>query len=108
MSKTSLITTLAIIIIGGGIWLVVVKDKWDNPEPTPMPQEQVFDGRNSTFVVDGKIVTLVNGTSETPGAPGSTATIMTRYFGNEAKGDLTGDGLEDIAFLITQETGGSG
>lgn len=30
------------------------------------------------------------------------------YFGNEVRGDLDGDGDEDIAFLITQETGGSG
>lgn len=31
-----------------------------------------------------------------------------RYFGNDAKGDLTGDYYEDNAFLIISETGGSG
>lgn len=34
--------------------------------------------------------------------------VTTRYFGNEATGDLNGDGLPDTAFLITQDTGGSG
>ncbi len=30
------------------------------------------------------------------------------YFGNEARGDLDGDGDEDIAFLVTHQPGGSG
>ena len=34
--------------------------------------------------------------------------IVTRYFGNEVTGDLNGDGRDDVAFLLTQETGGSG
>jgi heat shock protein HslJ len=32
----------------------------------------------------------------------------TRYFGNEAKGDIDGDGVEDRAFIITEDNGGSG
>jgi hypothetical protein len=32
----------------------------------------------------------------------------TKYFGNEAKGDLNGDGIPDVAFLVTQQPGGSG
>jgi heat shock protein HslJ len=34
--------------------------------------------------------------------------VVTRYFGNELKTDLNGDGREDTFFLLTQETGGSG
>ncbi|MFA6158185.1 MAG: hypothetical protein WC763_00955 [Candidatus Paceibacterota bacterium] len=30
------------------------------------------------------------------------------YFGNEASGDLTGDGRDDRAFLVTRDEGGSG
>jgi len=33
---------------------------------------------------------------------------VTRYFGNEINHDLNDDGLEDVVFLLTQETGGSG
>jgi hypothetical protein len=53
-------------------------------------------------------VTLVNGVSETEAAPGSASKIVTRYFGNDATGDLDGDGAPDIAFLLTQSGGGSG
>ena len=72
------------------------------------PEQSVFDGKNATFTIDGKSVTLVNGISEVPAAPGSAAKITTRYFGNETTGDLSGDGLPDMAFLVTQDTGGSG
>lgn len=32
----------------------------------------------------------------------------TRYFGNELKTDLNGDGREDVVFLVTQNLGGTG
>lgn len=51
-------------------------------------------------------MTLVNGFFEAESAPGSATKITTRYFGNEAFGDLNGDGKEDVAFLLTQSTGG--
>ena len=46
--------------------------------------------------------------SEIEATPGSASKIITRYFGNEIKHDFDGDGREDVAFLLTQETGGSG
>ncbi len=63
---------------------------------------------HSTFTIDGAAVTLVNGVSKVPAAPGSASMVTTRYFGNEATGDLNGDGLPDKAFLVSQDTGGSG
>jgi hypothetical protein len=50
----------------------------------------------------------VNGAAEVPAAPESSAKIIISYFGNEAFGDLNGDGREDAAFLLTQSGGGSG
>lgn len=58
----------------------------------------LFDGRNASFTVDGKSITLVNGVSEMP-VEDSSAKVSTRYLGNPVKGDLNGDGLEDHAFL---------
>lgn len=66
------------------------------------------DPQNATYIIEGRVVTLANGVSEIEAAPGSAARIITRYFGNEVRHDLDGDGREDVAFLITQEAGGSG
>lgn len=64
--------------------------------------------KSATYLIDNKSVTLVNGLSEMEIIPDSASKIITRYFGNDAIGDLNGDGRADIAFLLTQETGGSG
>ncbi|MEK9131414.1 MAG: hypothetical protein AAB447_00715 [Patescibacteria group bacterium] len=66
------------------------------------------DYKDATYVIDGKPVTLAHGVAESPVAPDSVSKIITRYFGNEVTHDFDGDGREDVAFLITQETGGSG
>ena len=63
--------------------------------------------KDATYIIDSQPATLVNGFSETAIAS-SSAKVTTRYFGNEALGDLNGDGQADAAFLLTQETGGSG
>ncbi|PIT92069.1 MAG: hypothetical protein COU08_04415 [Candidatus Harrisonbacteria bacterium CG10_big_fil_rev_8_21_14_0_10_42_17] len=64
--------------------------------------------KDVTYVVEGQSVKLVNGYAETEATPGSTLKTVTQYFGNEAEGDLNGDGVSDIAFLLTQDGGGSG
>jgi len=68
----------------------------------------VADYKNAEYMIDGKSVKLENGYAETEVVSGSASKIITRYFGNELKTDLNGDGREDVAFLVTQETGGSG
>lgn len=70
--------------------------------------EIISNPKNATYTIDGKEVALINGVSEIAAAPGSAAKITTRYFGNEVRADLNGDGREDSVFLLTQETGGSG
>ena len=63
---------------------------------------------NATYKINGENVLLKNGISVTEVVPGSASKTVTRYFGNEVKHDFDGDGREDSAFLVTQETGGSG
>lgn len=66
------------------------------------------DPQNATFMIDGEAITLVNGEAEKELAPGSASKQVTSYFGNEAAIDLNSDGLMDSAFLLTQDSGGSG
>lgn len=64
--------------------------------------------KNGTYVIDEKPITLVNGVAEIKAAPGSASKNVTRFFGDEVEVDLNADGLLDAAFLLQQETGGSG
>jgi hypothetical protein len=71
---------------------------------------------NATYVINGQPVTLKNGTSASfsandpsAGATGlSTLVTTTIDFSQLAFGDLNADGSEDMAFVIWQQTGGSG
>ncbi len=67
-----------------------------------------FDPKNTIYIIEGQSVTLSNGFSEVESAPGSASKTITRYFGNEAYGDVDGDDDNDLVFLITQSTGGTG
>ncbi len=66
------------------------------------------DYKDAEYRINGEVVRLSDGVSETEAAPGSASKITTRYFGNEYKADVNSDGREDVVFLLTQETGGSG
>ena len=68
----------------------------------------VRDYKDAEFMIDGKKVKLTDGYSEEEGTPGSASKIIMRYFGNELKTDLNNDGREDVVFLITQQSGGTG
>lgn len=106
MSKKKLIGVAVgiLLIIAGSIFIFR-----NNTKLTAVNEEQgPFDPKNATYLIEGKTVTLVNGVSEIEAAPGSASKVTTRYFGNDATGDLNGDGLPDSAFLITQDGGGSG
>ena len=72
------------------------------------PSAPRSDHKNTEYTIAGRTIWLVDGVAEVAAAPGSAARVVTRYFGNEVRGDFNGDGREDVVFLLTQETGGSG
>ena len=115
MNKTPVILVVAIVVIvvvGAGI--VLVFPSFTNAPglgsiATTTPTITVgTDAKNATYSIDGVPVTLVNGVSVVPAAPGSASNVTTRYFGNEVVHDLNGDGRPDTAFILTQDSGGSG
>ena len=74
-----------------------------------VPQTPVSgDYKDTTYTIESQKVTLKNGVSEVEAAPGSASKITTRYFGDDLKTDLNGDGIPDLVFLLTQNGGGSG
>ncbi|HVS79552.1 MAG TPA: hypothetical protein VHF05_01105 [Candidatus Paceibacterota bacterium] len=106
--KKIFITILVLVIAGIGIYFYMHKNgSAKNPGSAGQTSAASFDGRNSTFAIDGNPVTLADGISEVP-IPDSSSKVTTRYFGNEAAGDLDGDGTSDMAFIVTQDSGGSG
>jgi len=76
--------------------------------PTVAESAVAFDAMNSRFSLDGQTVVLRDGLSQVPAAPGSASSVTTRYLGKATRGDLTGDGKEDVAYFVTREGGGSG
>jgi hypothetical protein len=105
MSKKVILIVLIVIgvvvmVLRGGVSF----SKLDKPQ-TPL---STFNPQNFTYQIEGKSVTLVDGVNEEESAPESASSTITEYFGNEATGDLDGDGRVDRALLITQSTGGTG
>jgi len=99
MKKTTLgIIIIVLILVVGAL---VLNTYTFNTLPVQL------DSRNGTYVIENKPTTLVNGLSEEI-IPGSASKITTRYFGNEASGDLNNDNQEDAVFLLSQNGGGSG
>jgi hypothetical protein len=82
---------LVVLVIG----LLVGGFYWFNSYIYNQKQAQgPADYKKATYIIENQPVIL--------GEQG------TQYFGNELKTDLNGDGKEDVVFIITQNTGGSG
>jgi len=115
MNKEILIAIFGVILLAGAVYLVFVLITGNkqvactmeakicsdgsavgrtgpNCEFAPCPEND--DYKNISYEIEGQTKTLKDGTS-------------TRYFGNNAFGDLNGDGMEDVAFILTHDFGGS-
>ena len=95
------ITVCAVVIVGG---FLILNSGAHNEKKTPVET----DYKNAEYVIEGKRIKLIDGVAETEVAPGAATKIITRYFGNELITDLDGDGRKDVAFILTQEPGGTG
>ncbi|MFA6297155.1 MAG: META domain-containing protein [Candidatus Paceibacterota bacterium] len=95
MKKTFIITTASLFVV------IVVYVFYFTTLPHSSPAVQpISSPKNATYKIEGQNVTL--------GSVGSTSKITTQYFGDEVVHDFDGDGRNDTAFILTQNTGGSG
>lgn len=107
--KKPLIIIIASILIIILITYFKGENKYDSSvKTTPIKSANLEGYKNTTYILDGEAIALKNGISETESAPGSAMKTTTTYFGNEVKRDFDEDGREDIAFILSQETGGTG
>lgn len=66
------------------------------------------DPLNTTYRIENRPFTLVDGHHESLAAPGSATKVSTAVWEPPVFGDLDGDGDEDAALLLTHDPGGSG
>lgn len=99
MKKIFLGTIIAAALLAAAVYAIIQDEEQAGA---------AADYKNAEYLIDGVLVQLKDGIAEKEAAPGSASKIVTRYFGNEYETDLDSDGREDVVFLLTQETGGSG
>ena len=64
--------------------------------------------KTGTYLIDNRIIALVDGSAEQPAAPGSASLATTRLTDRQAVGDVNNDGKPDTAVVLTDSGGGSG
>ncbi|MEK7604215.1 MAG: META domain-containing protein [Patescibacteria group bacterium] len=96
--KRGILVGALVLLVGGGFLY------WSQKVPIVAQS----DFKNATYQIEGQPVTLVNGRSPAAGVIPAPGSMGTAYFGNEAVGDLNGDGIADTAFLLTQSSSGTG
>jgi predicted lipoprotein with Yx(FWY)xxD motif len=101
-STSLLLPLIVVVVVGGGLWYWLAQST-----PAQRVSPIVRDYKNISYTIDGQSVQLVDGHAESSIAS-SSAKVVTQYFGNQAMGDVDGDGIADTAFILTQTTGGSG
>ena len=105
MKKKIIVAALIVVLtIAGLYWAHSVAKKTGG---SPITSSD-FDPKNASYHIEGTDVVLVDGKAMTPIVPGSASVMTTSYFGNLATGELNDDGKVDSAYLLTQDSGGSG
>ncbi|HVN26477.1 MAG TPA: hypothetical protein VMT99_02380 [Candidatus Paceibacterota bacterium] len=101
--KTVTLVILVVAALGVGIYAGT-----KTSPASPAASGAAFDPRNATYVIDGAPVTLADGSSSQPAAPGSASMVLTSVFESSSPADLDGNGTPDAAVILVRSSGGSG
>jgi hypothetical protein len=108
MKKMFLFGVAAILVLVGFVVIIgIYKFNFTNDDIYIKTGGKI-DSKDATYLIDGEPITLKDGSSELEMIPSSSSKKTTHYFGNDVKRDFNNDGKEDVAFLLTQDNGGSG
>lgn len=98
-----------ILIFAGIAALVIVGFFAFRQQPAKdSANEASADYKSATYQIDGQMVTLKDGVAHIVAGDDTAPQATVRYFGNDVKADFNEDGLADVAFILTQDNGGSG
>lgn len=76
--------------------------------PAALAETLPADPANARYEIEGETVSLVDGRTVTPAAPGSAILVRTGTIGKPVFGDLDGDGDNDAVIWLVHQPGGSG
>jgi hypothetical protein len=93
-----------LLVVIGLVALVV----WWQKDRTGVPAAHPANPFNTTYIIEGKQITLESGSAEAEIAPGSASKEVTKIFSEPVYGDLDNDGDDDAIVFLTQNSGGSG
>ena len=118
MPNKTIPTSVALTIILILAILVGIMDYWFYQEIQSIKFEIIelkssqknltFDPLNATYKIEGEEFTLVNGKAEKEIVPGAASKIEVMVWSAPAVGDLSADGTNDAALILTYSGGGSG
>lgn len=110
MKHVIILTSIALIMALTG-YLSFLQSRYGQQvavEEIVLAPVEVMTFKDAPFNLNGTLVQLRDGVSQVPTVDNSTATTTTRFFGSEVETDLNNDGKLDVAYLVTQDAGGSG
>ena len=99
MNKTALGIAIALVALVG-ILSALNAYTYGQKQGEGLPQ----DFKEAVFTITGEPISLKDGIAEAKTNLGGDDMTTVRYFGNEVRHDVDGDGAEDVVFLVTQET----
>ena len=104
MRKELIIGILSCLLVIGCIFSFD-NDKMDEAGVIPA---SVTDPLNTTYIIEGQKIRLIDGRSEIETTPGSATKVITSAFGKPVYGNIDGEGNTDAALILTHDPGGSG
>lgn len=106
--KNKIIFVVVGLLVIVGIGVAMQKFGGQKITPPVTSDGGATSPKDATYTIEGQAVTLTDGSSAVLTGPNSTTKVTTQYFGDAVTHDFDGDGRPDTAFILTQNSGGSG
>ncbi|MBU0546922.1 hypothetical protein KJ735_01955, partial [Patescibacteria group bacterium] len=103
MNKTTILIIILVVLGLANFWVYQSRNSIEDKVI-----ENVFDPENATYMIEGDIITLLNGKAEKEIVPGSASKLEIMTWGQAVIGDLNSDEVNNATLILTYSAGGSG